>query len=151
MSSIIFITNSMEQSPSSEADSYSTSREIPAFGTRKFTRVRQWFLSWARWIQSTPSHPIFLRSVLVLFSHLPLGLPSGLLPYGLATKILYAFLISSMRYNVSMCSNCWTFWAVFPLQRAISEMFSFFFLILLTSRCQFSFCSCTFYPWTTSL
>jgi len=40
-------------------------KKFPAFnGTRRFitafTRARHWFLSWARWIQSTISHPISL-------------------------------------------------------------------------------------------
>jgi len=33
---------------------------------------------WARSIQSTPSHPIYLRFLLVLFFHICLGLPCGL-------------------------------------------------------------------------
>jgi hypothetical protein len=44
--------------------------------------------------QSTPSHPISLRYILILSTHLRLGLPSGLLPYGFPTNILYAFLFS---------------------------------------------------------
>jgi hypothetical protein len=44
--------------------------------------------------QSTPSHPIFLRSILILFTHLRLSIPSGLFPSGLPTNILYAFLFS---------------------------------------------------------
>jgi hypothetical protein len=44
---------------------------FPAFyGTRRFitvfTRALHWFLSWARSIQSIPSHPISLRSILIL-------------------------------------------------------------------------------------
>jgi hypothetical protein len=38
-----------------------------------FTRARHWSLSWARFIQFTPSHPISLRSVLILSSHLRQG------------------------------------------------------------------------------
>jgi hypothetical protein len=44
-----------------------------------FTRALHWSLSWARSIQSTPSHLISLRSILILSTHLRLGLPSGLL------------------------------------------------------------------------
>ena len=36
-----------------------------------------------------PSHPTSWRSVLILYSHLRLVLPSGLLPSGFPTKILY--------------------------------------------------------------
>jgi len=35
-----------------------------------FTRARHWSLSWARWVHSIPFHHIFLRSVLILSSHL---------------------------------------------------------------------------------
>jgi hypothetical protein len=58
-----------------------------------FTRA----LSWARSIQPTPSHPFSLRSILILSTHLRLHLPSGLLPSGFPTNILYAFLFATMR------------------------------------------------------
>jgi hypothetical protein len=62
-----------------------------------FTRALHWSLSWARSIQSTPSHPISLRSILILSIQLRLGLPSGLFPSGFPTNILYAFLVSHIR------------------------------------------------------
>jgi hypothetical protein len=62
-------------------------KNFPTFyGTRRFitvfTRALHWSLSWARSTQSTPSHPIPLRSILILSTHLRLGLPRGLLPSG---------------------------------------------------------------------
>jgi hypothetical protein len=71
-------------------------KNFPAFyGTGKcitvFTRVLHLSLSWTRSIQSIPSHPISLRSIVILTTHLRLGLPSGLFPSGFTTNILCAF------------------------------------------------------------
>jgi hypothetical protein len=44
-----------------------------------------WSLSWARSIQSIPSHSISLRSILTLSVHLRLRLPNGLFPSGFPT------------------------------------------------------------------
>jgi hypothetical protein len=44
--------------------------------------------------QSMPPHPISVRYILILSTHLRLGLPSGLFPSGFLTNILYAFLFS---------------------------------------------------------
>ena len=62
-------------------------KKFPAFhGTRRFitalTRVRQLSLSWASPIQSIYPHRTSWRSILILSTHLRLGLPSGLLPSG---------------------------------------------------------------------
>jgi hypothetical protein len=43
------------------------------------------------------SSPYHLRSLLILSTHLRLGLPSGLFPSGVPTNILYAFLFSPIR------------------------------------------------------
>ena len=69
-------------------------KKFSAFhGTRRFitalTSVRHLSLSWASPIQSLYTHPTFWRSILILFAHLCLGLPSGLLPSGFPTKTLY--------------------------------------------------------------
>jgi len=62
-----------------------------------FATARHWSLSWARFIQSTPSHTTSVRSILTLSSHLLLGLPSVRCPSGFLTKVLYAFLTSPIR------------------------------------------------------
>ena len=68
-------------------------KKCPVFhGTRRFitalTSIRHLSLSWASPIQSIYPHPTSWRSILI-FTHLPLGLPSGLLPSGFPTKTLY--------------------------------------------------------------
>jgi len=60
-------------------------KKFPAFrGTRRFitalTSVRHLSLSWASPIQSIYPHPTFCRSILILSTHLRLGLPSGSFP-----------------------------------------------------------------------
>ena len=70
-------------------------KRFPAFhGTRRFitalTSVRYLSLSWASPIQSTYPHSTSWRSILILSTHLRLGLPNGLFPPGFPTKTLYA-------------------------------------------------------------
>ena len=73
-------------------------KKFPAFhGTRRFimalTSVRHLSLSWARPIQSIYPHPTSWTSILILSTHLCLGLPSGLFPSGFPTKTLYTPLL----------------------------------------------------------
>jgi hypothetical protein len=82
----------------------SPSKNFPAFyWTRRFitvfTRALHCSLSWARSIQFIPSYPISLRSILILSTHLRLGLPSGLFPSGFP-NILHAFLFSPFGLHV---------------------------------------------------
>jgi hypothetical protein len=54
---------------------------LACYGTRRFitvfTRTRHWSLSWVTWIQSELSHPVSLKYILILSSHVRVGLPSG--------------------------------------------------------------------------
>ena len=77
-------------------------KKFPAFhGTRKFitalTSVRHLCLSWASQIQSIYPHPTSCRSVLILSTHLHVGLPSGLFPSGFPTKILHTTISTPIR------------------------------------------------------
>jgi hypothetical protein len=48
--------------------------------------------------ESNPHHPIlYLRYILVLSTHLRLGIPRGFFPFGVPTNVLYAFLFSPIR------------------------------------------------------
>jgi hypothetical protein len=84
-------SNYMEQSPS-----WKTSQEVPHLlwnlkHITIFTRVCPWSLSLARCIHVTPSHPLSLRCILILSSHIQLGVLSSLFPSGFTARILYAF------------------------------------------------------------
>ena len=73
--------------------------KFPAFhGTRMFitalTSIRQLSLSWASPIQPIYPHPTSWRSILILSTHLRLGLPIGLLPSSFPTKTVYTPLSS---------------------------------------------------------
>ena len=71
----------MEQSPSWEANRFSASQEIlHILGNHMVHYCSHLSLSWASSIQPMPWHPTFWRSILILSSHLRLGLPSGPFP-----------------------------------------------------------------------
>ena len=78
------------------------SQEIPhIFGTRRFltelTSARHLSLSWVNSIQSPQPPPTSWRFILILSSHLRLGLPSGLFPSGFPTRTLCTPLPSPIR------------------------------------------------------
>ena len=69
-------------------------KKFPTFyGTQRFitalTSARNLSLSWASPIQSPYPHPTSWRSILILSTHLRLGLPSGFFPSGFPIKTLY--------------------------------------------------------------
>jgi len=77
-------------------------KKFPAFqGTRRFitalTNVRHRSLSWGSPIQAIYPHPTSWRSILILSTHLRLGLPSGLFPSGFPNKTQYTTLSSPIR------------------------------------------------------
>ena len=95
----------MKQSPSWEANRFSSSQEIPCILRNpnvhyRITSARHLSLSWASSIQSIHLHPTFWRSLLILSSHLRLGLPSGLFPSGFPTESPYTPLLSPI------CATC---------------------------------------------
>ena len=77
-------------------------KKFPAFhGTRRLitalTSVHHLSLSEASPIQSIYPHPTSWRSILILSTHLRLGLPIGLFPSGFPTKTLNTPLSSTIR------------------------------------------------------
>ena len=76
------------------------------YGTRgfitTFTCARHPSLSWASSIQSMPPHPTSWRSILILSSHLHLGLPSGLFP-SIPTNTTYILIIFCKHSYVFRC------------------------------------------------
>jgi hypothetical protein len=91
------------QSPSWEADQSSQlNKKYPAFyGTRRFftvlTSASHPSLFWANSIQSARTHPVSWTSILILSSHLRLGLPNGLFHSGFPTNTLCTPLSSPIR------------------------------------------------------
>ena len=96
---VYLLTYYMQQSPTWVRNRFSASQEIPRiYGTRRFitafTSARHLSLSWARSIQSIPPNPTSWKSILILSSHLSLGLPSCLFPSCFPTKTPYTPLLS---------------------------------------------------------
>jgi hypothetical protein len=84
-------------SPFWEANSCSATQEIHnILWITVFTRARHWYLSWARWIQSTPpSYFLQIHSNITLLS--TSRCPYWSLSLGLPTKTVYAFHFSLIR------------------------------------------------------
>jgi hypothetical protein len=70
-------------------------------------------------IQIDPVHiiPFYLRPILILFTHLRLGLPSGFLPSGFPTSILYGLLFPPSCYMPCTSHRPWLDHPIFILWR----------------------------------
>ena len=89
------LTYSMVQSPSREDIWFAVSQEIPRISRNPIVHYRThkgpplFSQSRVNPIQSIYPYPTSWRSILILSTHLRLGLPSGLFPSGFPTKTLY--------------------------------------------------------------
>jgi len=109
----------MEQNPAWEANRFSV-KKFPAFyGTRRFitafTSGRHLSLFWTRSSQAKPAplpNPISWRSILLLSSHLCLGLPSGFFLSGFPTKSLYAPFLSPQPSLSSLFDHLNNWWGI---------------------------------------
>ena len=96
----------MEQSPFWEANCLQLVKKFPTFhGTRRFITAFKsalhLSLSWASSIQSIYPHLTSWRSILILSSHLRLGLPSGLFHLAFPIKTLWKSLLCPVRTTCS--------------------------------------------------
>jgi hypothetical protein len=88
----------MELRLSWEGASHSGTRGFPYISWNPtdysvLTRALHWSLSCAISVKSIPPNSIPWRPILILLSHLCLGLPTGLFPFGSPDKTLYVFLL----------------------------------------------------------
>jgi hypothetical protein len=124
--------NSTEQSPSWEAGGRSAGKIFPAFyGILRiiivFRKIRHWSTLWAKWIHSTPC---FFKTQfnITVYSHVGLGLPSGLslqifrskfcmrfpcLPCVLHTLPIWSSLIRCPQEYVVKGTNCEAHYVIF--------------------------------------
>ena len=98
-----YLLNSMDQSPSWEAERFSASQEIPRilWNPKIHYRIHKCPPPVLILIQldpvHTPRHPTSWRFILILSSHPHLGLPSGLFLSGFPSKTLRKPLLSPIR------------------------------------------------------
>jgi hypothetical protein len=116
----VCLKNSVECSPEANytdrAPILQLLKKFPAFyETWKFitviTRALHWSLPWVRSIESIPPHRISLRSILILFTHLRLGLPSGSFSFSHQYPIYFPLLPHSWywqnAFNICVQLGCW--------------------------------------------
>jgi hypothetical protein len=104
MQTLGLTSNYMELSSSWEAASWAATQGLPSilWNPKVHYRVQK-SLTWARSIQSIKPNPIYLRTILTFFTHLRLGLPSGLFPSGF---LLISYCIPLLLYSYYIpCSS----------------------------------------------
>jgi hypothetical protein len=94
---IVTVTTFMKHGPW-DANIVQVEKKFPTFyGNRRFmtviTRPSHWTLPWATWIQFTPSQPISLRFILILSSHLHIGITSDHFPSDFQQKVCMHFVL----------------------------------------------------------
>ena len=94
-----------------------------------FTSARHLSLSWANSIQSIPPYRTTWRSILILYSHLRLGLPSALFPSGFSTETLYTPLLFPISATYPAHHNL--------LDLIAREIFGEEYILLSSSLCSF--------------
>ena len=109
------IPHSMVQSPSWEANRFSASQEIPCilWNPKVHYRIHKCPPPAPILSQLVPvhaPHPTSWSSILILSSHLRLGLPSGLFPSSVPTKTLYTPLLALIVLHAPPIS----FWILSP-------------------------------------
>jgi len=111
-------------------------KKFPAFHrTLRFitalTSVRHLSLSWANPIQSIYPHPTSWRSILILPTHLRLGLPSGLLPSGFPSLLLS----TSFPVHYSLPPNLSALWDEQLLTAPVNDRTHICFQTTVTYNC----------------
>jgi hypothetical protein len=103
------LTYSMELSPYWEAASRAATQEFPdiLWNPKVHYRVHNTppLVPTLSQINPVDTNRSYLRSILILSSHLCLSIPSGPFPSGSPTKILYAFLVSPHSYYMPRPSH----------------------------------------------
>jgi hypothetical protein len=106
----VLLTKNMELIPSWEAASCAATQELRAFyGTQRFIAVS---LSWARSIQVIPPHPISLRWILILSTHLCLGLRSGIFRQQMGKQMVPDQMVALSEFSLLLISSWIKFWFV---------------------------------------
>jgi len=101
MTAVLPLTYSMKKSPSWEANWFSASQEISRIlrNPKVHYRINKCRSPVSILSQIDPvhaPHPTPSRSILILSSHLHMGLPSGFFPSGFPTKTLYTSLLNPL-------------------------------------------------------